>query len=222
MLDSLGDGYPGRRRRTAFTTQPPGCVVSPPMVVRLLLFGDRSAVMTGPTVVSPGLSTTRLVLREWRDGDLDAVTAMLTDPKVSRYLEPTPDRAACWRRIIALQAGHWALRGFGWWVVRGRNDDAFLGYCGLWYPEGWPGVEIAWGLVRTAWGNGYAHEAAEAALEWAWANLQVSHVIALIAPQNRRSLATAARLGFRPTGGCTEVAGLWTSIYSLGRPCHGA
>ena len=63
---------------------------------------------------------------------------------------------------MALFIGHWALRGYGIWVV--EREGALIGRIGLWQPEGWPGLEVGWLLGRDAWGHGYATEAARASM----------------------------------------------------------
>jgi RimJ/RimL family protein N-acetyltransferase len=105
------------------------------------------------------VTTERLVLREWRASDLEPLAAMTADVEVMRYLGGAVDRSQAWR-MMSLFAGHWQLRGFGTWVVQRRADDAVLGRAGLWQPEGWPGVEVGWMFARSAWGCGYATEAA--------------------------------------------------------------
>ncbi len=64
-------------------------------------------------------------------------------------------------------------------------------------PEGWPGTEIGWTLARSAWGKGYAVEAASAAAHWAFAQLGWSEIIHCIHPGNVASRAVAERLGSR-------------------------
>jgi RimJ/RimL family protein N-acetyltransferase len=76
-------------------------------------------------------------------------------------------------------------------VLRGwRADDL-----DAWNPEGWPGLELGWTLARDAWGQGYASEAAGAAMAWAWTELGAPELISLIDPGNAASLRVAERLG---------------------------
>lgn len=142
----------------------------------------------------PEVHTSRLLLRGFRAGDLDAHAAMDADPEVMRYMGGAVDREESWRRMAA-HIGHWLLRGYGTWAVERKADGVLVGRIGLWNPEGWPGVEIGWKLARQAWGNGYATEAARAAIEWGWHMLDVPALISLIHPQNEASIRVAERLG---------------------------
>ena len=142
----------------------------------------------------PRLETPRLVMREWREEDLDAHAAMSADPEVQRYLEGVLDRVQSWRSM-AFHTGHWVLRGYGNWVVERKSDGVVIGRVGLWNPEGWFGVEVGWKLARHAWGQGYATEAATAAITWAFDHLGVDQLISVINPENTASLKVAERLG---------------------------
>ena len=144
----------------------------------------------------PVLETGRLVMREWRRSDFDAYAASNADAEVQRFLGGPQDREQSWR-TLALQIGHWELRGYGQWALERREDGRMIGRAGLWNPEGWFGVEVGWKLDRDVWGNGYATEAAAASLAWAWRELDVDRVLSVIAPENDASLRVAARLGMR-------------------------
>jgi RimJ/RimL family protein N-acetyltransferase len=145
------------------------------------------------------IETERLTLREWRDADRDAFLAMGNSAAVMAHLggAPTPEQVdAGIARIRACQA----TKGFCFWAVERRADGAFLGFCGL-KIAGDPGlpiegeVEIGWRLREDAWGQGYAREAAQASLAWAWANLDVPRVISITVPANTRSWGLMERLG---------------------------
>jgi RimJ/RimL family protein N-acetyltransferase len=107
------------------------------------------------------------------------------------------DRVTAWRGM-AMIAGHWTLRGFGMFVLQEKTTGAFLGRVGPWMPEGWVGFELGWGLVRSAWGRGYALEAARAAGSWALQNVDTPELVSLIHADNARSQALARRLGMSP------------------------
>ena len=144
----------------------------------------------------PELETERLQLRGLRIADLDAYARMYADPEVMRFLEQGAplDRGAAFRSM-ALHLGHWQLRGFGQWALEERATGHFVGRAGLWQPEGWPGLEVGWVLDRAAWGHGYATEAGQAAVAYAFEVLHAEEIISLIRPENSGSIRVAERLG---------------------------
>jgi RimJ/RimL family protein N-acetyltransferase len=128
---------------------------------------------------------------------------MNADPEVMRYLSSggvplAPEES---RALSARFGAHWEKHGFGLWAVEVAASGEFIGYVGLQYPGWFPDmahdVEVGWRLARSAWGHGYATEAAHAALEAAFTTLALSRVISLIDGTNQRSAAVARRLGLR-------------------------
>lgn len=147
----------------------------------------------------PTLETERLILRGWRENDLDAFAAMMADYEVARFLtgdQHPLDRAGAWRQM-AMFVGHWALRGYGLFVVEEKASGQFVGRVGAWRPEEWVGFELGWGLARNYWGRGYALEAARAAGEWSFQRFNLDRLVSLIHTANLRSRNLAGRLGMR-------------------------
>ena len=165
----------------------------------------------------PTLTTDRLILRPFRDDDLDAYAEIVADAEVMRYIgDGKPmDRDAAWRQM-ALIVGHWQLRGYGMWAVEARENGAFMGRIGFFNPEGWPGFELGWTLGRQWWGKGYATEGARAALDFGWQELGRDHVISLIRPENQPSIRVAERLGERLEGE-VELFGNRALVYGIHR-----
>jgi RimJ/RimL family protein N-acetyltransferase len=158
------------------------------------------------------LDTDRLILRMFRESDLDAYAEMCGDPEVMKYLGGIPlTRSEAWRNM-AMVLGHWQLRGFGLWAVEEKATGVLVGRVGCWQPEGWPGMEIAWTLRRSFWGRGYATEAASKALDVAFSQLAQTHVISMIHSENAASIRVAQRLRMRLEGR-TELLGEAVVIY---------
>lgn len=166
----------------------------------------------------PRVESRRLILRGWREADLDAFAAMMAEPEVARFLtgdQRPQDRATAWRGL-ALFVGHWALRGYGLFAVEEKATGAFVGRVGAWQPECWVGFELGWGLARPHWGKGYALEAARAAGNWVFANFPLQRLVSLIHTENAKSQNLAKRLGMRP-GDETIHAGMAHVIWSITR-----
>ena len=146
------------------------------------------------------IETERLVLRHWTERDVTSLRAQSADAEVMRYLLPIADEAAL--RAMLARLDDWrAADGFTFWAVERRGDGAFLGLCGLKRgPADTPiagMVEIGWRFGREHWGRGYAREAAEAVLDWAWANTDAAEVVAITVPANEASWSLMERLGMR-------------------------
>ena len=175
--------------------------------------------MANPSTIER-LETERLLLRLFRESDLDAYAEMCGDPAVMRYLGGTTlSRAEAWRNMATV-LGHWQLRGFGLWAVEERTSGQLVGRVGCWRPEGWPGLELAWTLRRAFWGKGYATEAARTALDVAFSHLGQSHVISMIHRENEPSIRVAGRLGMRREGSA-ELLGHPVVVYGIRRGVWG-
>lgn len=146
------------------------------------------------------IETERLILRPYEARDRAALRAQCDDPEVMRFLIAVPDDAAL-DTMIERMDGYLRDYGFTFWTVERRSDDAVIGVCGL--KPGAPGtpiagqVEIGWRLARDYWGQGYAREAAQACLDWAWANTDAREVAAITVPDNAASWGLMERLGMR-------------------------
>ncbi|OOG49223.1 GNAT family N-acetyltransferase [Rhodanobacter sp. C01] len=140
------------------------------------------------------IETDRLILRPPRMEDFDAYAAKMADAEAVRFIGGAQLRAVAWRSFIA-SAGAWMIQGFSMFSVVEKASGQWIGRLGPWYPDGWPGTEVGWGLIRSAWGNGYAQEGCIAAIDWAFDHLGWSEVIHSIHPDNHPSQALAKRLG---------------------------
>src|SRR3984957_10831210 len=116
------------------------------------------------SVEVPVLETERLKLRGHRVEDFVHCAAMWADPEVTRYIGGKPyTEEESWARLLRY-AGHWALLGFGYWVVEEKSTATFIGQVGSAADErGLPvlrGIpEIGWAFTTQVRGKGYATEA---------------------------------------------------------------
>ncbi len=144
------------------------------------------------------IETERLVLREWREGDLDPFQTLCNDPRVMEYVGPGWSIAETVQFIVSQRQLQGRL-GYCNWAIERRSDSALIGFCGL--KPGTLGtpvegkLDIGWRLAFSAWGDGFAREAAEASIVWGFANLPDDTIWAKTVPANTRSWGLMLRLG---------------------------
>lgn len=173
----------------------------------------------------PVLRTERLVLREWRDEDLEPFAALNADPEVMQYFPAPLTRADSDAGVERVRA-HFAREGFGLWALETATAP-FIGFAGLARPAFMPGVvEIGWRLARRHWGQGFATEAATAAARWGFEALALPEIVAFVVPINLRSQRVMSRIGMqRDLNGGFEHPGIpaghptkWHWLYRLAAP----
>lgn len=152
--------------------------------------------MTASTVQR--IETPRLVLRQWQPADRAPFAALNADPVVMEHLLKPMSRVesdAFVDRIEAL----WDDKGFGLWAVEVPGVVNFAGFVGFMVPSFQanftPCVEIGWRLAAAWWGNGYAPEAARAALDVAFGTLGMSDIVSFTTTTNRASQRVMEKLG---------------------------
>jgi len=183
--------------------------------------------MHGP--VSGGadvLLTDRLELRRWSEDDRRGWTELCRDPEVMRFIGAgvtwdADQIAAGFERNLL----RWEQDGFGWRSIRVRDTGQWAGFVALNRLDAAatrmmrPGdLEIGWWLARSAWGRGYASEAAAAARAEAFGRLACTRLIARVRPENAASAKVAERLSMHLLGGDVGRSGEPILVYGLDRP----
>lgn len=171
------------------------------------------------------IRTERLLLRGWREEDLEPFVRMNTDPEVVRYTNGHPLTRMETEGFVERIRGAWAERGYGLWAVEHVAEGAFIGFLGLshhrWYPDQ---VEIGWRLDRAHWNRGLATEGAAAALRHGFTELGLARIISIIHRDNVGSRRVAEKNGLwvwkeevRPA---LEIGGaaLPIAVYEIDRP----
>lgn len=155
----------------------------------------------GAMPTCPTIETERLILRPLVEADLADYTAVMTHPAVraSLHLPDTFGEHQAWDQMVAF-AGQWALRGTGQWALEEKTTGRFIGRAGTHAPhrDDWPGVEVGWTVHPDHWGKGYASEAGQASVDWAFGTRDphIEQLHSMILTANVRSQAVARRLGF--------------------------
>jgi RimJ/RimL family protein N-acetyltransferase len=142
----------------------------------------------------PELLTERLILRPPEASDFDNWAKFCADEITMTHLGGVQKRAEAWRTMCTMR-GAWDIRGFAMFSMIRRDTGEWIGRTGPWQPEGWPGTEVGWGVMREFAGQGYAREAAVASIDYAFDVLGWDQVIHTINPDNTASIALAERLG---------------------------
>jgi RimJ/RimL family protein N-acetyltransferase len=150
------------------------------------------------------IRTARLRLRSWRDEDFEPSAAMNADPRVMEFYPGVISREESLGHFARARA-RMAERGYGFWPVEVIGGAPFIGLVGLSNPDFQahflPAVEIGWRLAAEHWGQGYATEAARAALAFGFQRLALPEIVAFTTVANVRSRRVMDKLGMRRAAG---------------------
>lgn len=151
------------------------------------------------------LRTPRLLMRAWRDEDLQPFAAMNADPEVMRYFPSTLQAQESDALVDRYREQH-AVRGYTVWALEvresSRGSASFIGFTGLSIPgfqapfaHAEPLVEVGWRLSRKWWGMGLASEAARAAIAYGFDEVGLPEIVSFTVPSNERSWRVMERIG---------------------------
>jgi ribosomal-protein-alanine N-acetyltransferase len=147
---------------------------------------------------SQDISTARLRLRRWRTDDRPAFAALNADPRVMEFF-PSPLTVVESDALADRIDSHFTTNGFGFWALEVPGVVAFAGFVGLSIPRFdahfMPSVEIGWRVAANYWGQGFATEAARAALEFGFGALALREIVSMTVPANIRSRRVMERIG---------------------------
>jgi 3-dehydroquinate dehydratase/shikimate dehydrogenase len=144
------------------------------------------------------IKTKRLLLRAWKDNDIESFAAMNADKKVMEYFPKVLTREESYSLFKKIST-HIQKMGWGFWAVEVPGISNFIGFIGL-SPVSFtahftPAVEIGWRLGLAYWGKGYATEGALASLEYGFKKLHLPEIVSFTAKQNAKSIAVMKRIG---------------------------
>ncbi|WP_051377566.1 GNAT family N-acetyltransferase [Paraburkholderia dilworthii] len=162
-----------------------------------------SALYSNTPYRTVSLETDRLILTPPTIDDFDEMHSMWSDREVTAQVIDSPlTEEEVWARLHRI-VGHWALLGFGHWIVRERSGRKFAGELGFFRfkrtltPDFDKAHEIGWMFAKNSQGLRYATEAATAALKWLEADSHCKETVCIIAPDNLASLALAKKLSYQ-------------------------
>jgi [ribosomal protein S5]-alanine N-acetyltransferase len=142
------------------------------------------------------LETSRLVLREFRPDDVEAIAMTLSDAETMRFYPAPFDRTGV-ENWIFHNLVRYKEHGHGLWAMILKSSGELIGDCGLTVQpvDDADQVEIGYHVRRDLWGQGFATEAARACRDFGFARLPVERLISLIRPENLQSRRVAEKNG---------------------------
>ena len=163
------------------------------------------------------LETERLVLRPYRQEDVEDLHAMFSDPEHMTWY-PAPFSLQETRVWVDRRLEQYRKPGYSLLIVEDRESGEFLGTAGPtpMLVEDIEHVEIGWHTKPGRKGEGIAPEAGAAARDWAFENLDVDHVISLVRPENTGSNRVAQKLGMHVDAEVDRV-GMRHFVYRIDR-----
>lgn len=144
------------------------------------------------------ITTKRLILRPWKEEDLEPFAALNADPRVMEYFPSVLSREES-EAVMRSSSEHIEKFGWGKWAVALKETGEFIGRMGLekvdFQASFYPHVELGYRLAYNHWGKGYASEGSKAVLDYAFNVLKLEEVVAFTSVQNRRSQEVMIRIG---------------------------
>lgn len=147
----------------------------------------------------PLLVTERLSLRELTLADADFILKLLNEPSFIRFIGDRNIRSLADAENYLLQGplASYQRHGFGLYLVEEKSNGIPLGMCGLIKRDTLPDVDIGYAFLPEFWSRGYALEATTGVMNYGKEVLKLSRIVAIVAPDNERSIRVLSKLGLR-------------------------
>ncbi len=149
--------------------------------------------LNGETV----FDTERIIGRRWLDSDFDKILEVYSDPEVSRWIDDgspiTQEEARSWLNVTAK---NYSARGYGMFALVDRKSDDVAGFIGLVHPGGQTQPEVKYAFSKPYWGRGLATEVVQALIDHANVHLNLTMIVATVAPENIASQRVLEKVGF--------------------------
>ena len=150
----------------------------------------------------PHLETERLILRQIQLGDAEAVFETFSDEAVMEFYGEIPHRSVEESRALIRRQHTWyAQRGGIRWGVTRKGEDRVIGSCGFFkFDEDFQRAELGYELARAHWRQGIMREALRAIIPFAFDEMGLSRIEAVVDDTNEPSKALLRSLGFSHEG----------------------
>lgn len=162
------------------------------------------------------LETERAILRMFAMDDLDALTAICSNPQVVKYIgldcQPIP-REDINNALISILA-HWEKNGFGRLAVTDKESGRLIGYAGLRSHEGT--AELVYMLDEPFWNKGLGTEISKAMVKTGFEYHNFPRIIAMTRPENKASIRVMEKTGMTLEKG-DVIYGISAIIYAISK-----
>ncbi|HUX22619.1 MAG TPA: GNAT family N-acetyltransferase [Spirochaetia bacterium] len=165
------------------------------------------------------LETKRLILRHPLESDIEPLVALWCDPEVTRHLGGPRDQTAI-RESLEQAVQSPFPEEYDLWAAVDRKSGKVVGHCGLLDKEieGKTEIELVYVIAHAFWGKGYATEIAQALESYAFDELGLERLVALIEPENKVSEKVAAKVGMTYKNSVTRPSGQIRKLYVVTSP----
>lgn len=142
------------------------------------------------------LETERLIMRPLAESDVDKIFAMRSDEDIMRFIRKPQgrDESLDWIKLVSAR---WDTEKLGFCAVIEKETDKFLGWCGIWRLQETDELEVGYAIEKAYWGKGFATEAAEKFMQYAFEKLKTEKLVAVARPENTASRRVMEKLGMQ-------------------------
>lgn len=170
--------------------------------------------------------TDRLIIRTWNpQADAEQAFYIYSDPEVTRFIITKVDSVESSENLLKrwITKSQELNNGSGFWAILPKETEEIVGTIILIQlrdenEQLTPNYEIGWHLKKSAWGKGYATEAAKAILDYGFKTLKLPVIYSIARSENTNSLRVIQRLGMTPVGRTTKYYKMELEMFKLANP----
>jgi RimJ/RimL family protein N-acetyltransferase len=142
--------------------------------------------------------TPRLFLRHFTKEDAPFIYKLNSDPEIVKYVhEPVLENEDQAGKILTNNILPQYKLNLGRWAIHTKADYEFIGWCGLKYIKETEVYDLGYRLLRTAWGKGYATEAAQYTLIYGLRDLKLKLITGMAHIENTASIRVLEKIGMK-------------------------
>ena len=150
----------------------------------------------------------RLYFREFTENDVYLLFELNSNPNVIKYVhEPAPTLENVTNILFNSILPQYKLYIYGRWAVHLKNDNEFVGWCGLKYIKEDDEIDLGYRIKEEYWGKGYGYEAVKTTINYGFNNLKLKRIVATALPENIASWKIMEKCGMKLLGDVVDKDG---------------